>query len=84
MKLINWLKEKHIICTWKEIGEQSIRRKLFGFGEGSLGIRIIYQCKKCLKVKYESLNLIVPQEYVHDKKYQHLWKPDLKIQRENA
>lgn len=71
-KIIKWLKDKHIIHTWIELGTQQIKGILFGFGTGLPSQRVVYQCTKCSKKKYIFLNLSTPYEYRYNR--EDLWK----------
>jgi len=75
--LIQWLKNKHILHTWIEIGTQQINGVLFGFGGTELpSQRVVYKCQKCSKERFIFLNLSTPYEYRYNR--ENLWKPSLK------
>lgn len=71
-KFIKWLKDRHIIHSWVEIGTQQIKGILYGFGGAELpSQRVVYKCEKCDKKKYIFLNLSTPYK---DRYREDLWE----------
>ena len=70
-RIINWLKDKHILHTWVEEKTQHIKGVLYGLGWcGFPSERIVYVCKKCGKKKFIFLNLSTPYS---DRYNEDLW-----------
>lgn len=55
MNLIQWLKNKHILHSWEEIGLQEAKGWYCSYGFPAE--RVVFKCSRCGKIKYIYLNL---------------------------